>query len=141
MAAAGCPPDRASLPSSLLGLGGLQALASGGGRRDEQFFCSTGLHASAPSTVTISCYLRATTNESNHRAHRVHRGRTETFYPEYCGTFDPSPNPKSHDNHLIAAGSLVGCPTGPGLDSGQRCSGSCPGADGVRVLIRPDRPT
>jgi hypothetical protein len=69
----------------------LGSLASGRMRPDEQYFCRTGLHASAPSTVTISCYLQATTNESNHRAHRVHRGRTETFYQEYCGTFDPSP--------------------------------------------------
>jgi len=51
----------------------------------------TGLHASAPYTVTISCYLQATTNESNHRAHRVHRGRTETSRQNILGTFEPLP--------------------------------------------------
>ena len=41
--------------------------------------------------LLLAAICKATTNESNHRAHRVHRGRTETSYPEYCGTFDSSP--------------------------------------------------
>jgi hypothetical protein len=78
-------------------------------------FCWAGLHATSKSSVTFSCYLQATTNESNHRAHR---GRT--VYQEYCGTFDPSPNPESHDNSMTTAGPPVGClgecglPSGPG---------------------------
>jgi len=59
--------------------------------------------------LLLASLFKATTNESNHRAHRVHRGRTETFYQEYCGTFDPSPNPESHDNSMTAAGPFMGC--------------------------------
>jgi hypothetical protein len=126
----GCPPGRALASRVPLGLGGSSVCSCAvGWRPDEQYFCWTGLHANAPYTVNISCYLQATTNESNHKDHEAHRGRTETSRRDTLGTFDPLPYPKSRDNHLIAAGSPVGClgegglPTGPGLASGCR-SGS-----------------
>jgi hypothetical protein len=81
--------------------GRLGSLASGRMRPDEQYFCWTGLHANAPSAVTISCYLQATTNESNHKDHEAHKGRTNTFCQ---GHLTQLPYPKVLDNLLIAPG-------------------------------------
>jgi len=100
------PPGRALAAGCRSGSGArMCALASGRRRPEEQYFCRTGLHASPPSTVTISCYLQATTNESNHKDHEAHKGRTKTFCQGHLTHY---PILKVHDNLLIVASQLVG---------------------------------
>jgi len=124
---AGCPPGRASHRGAAWarGLACAHSCPGAGGRMSN---ISAGqVSMQLPSLrLLLAAICKATTNEPNHRAHRVHRGRTETFCQGHLTHYTIL---KVHDNHLTAAGPLVGClgegglPIGPGLAPGCR-SGS-----------------
>jgi hypothetical protein len=91
----------------------------------------TGLHASAMSTVTISCYLHSDDE-------RIQPQSSQRFLcRDPLGTFDQLPIPKSYDNPLTAAGPLE-VAGGWLWRHGLTLSGSAP-CSGVLSLMRPGK--